>query len=126
MSLRTIVKYPDPALTTRAEEVDSITEEIRALAVDMIETMHDAPGVGLAANQVGVTVRVAVVDLSVGRILRRSSCWSTPKSSPWKVIRWTEGCLSLPGITGTGRSSAAGRVEALNLEGDRFRVLGKD
>jgi peptide deformylase len=62
MALRPIVKYPDPVLHTRAQEVSSVDAEVHRLVGDMIETMHAAPGVGLAANQVGVLLRVAVVD----------------------------------------------------------------
>ena len=126
MSLRLIVKYPDPVLNTRAEEVTSITAEIRALAADMIETMHDAPGVGLAANQVGVTLRVAVVDLSVGKDPTALLVLVNPKVISVEGHQVDEeGCLSLPGITEQVDRPWRAEVEALNLQGDRFRVLGE-
>jgi len=126
MSLRPIVKYPDPVLTTRAEEVASITPEIKALAADMVETMHEAPGVGLAANQVGVTVRVAVVDLSVGKDPAALVVLVNPKVVAVEGHQVDEeGCLSLPGITEQVGRPLRAEIEALNLEGARFRVLGE-
>jgi peptide deformylase len=126
MSLRPIVKYPHQVLTTRSEEVASITPEIRALVADMIETMHDAPGVGLAANQVGVTVRVAVVDLSVGKDPSALVVLVNPRVVSVEGHQVDEeGCLSLPGITELVGRPLRAEVEALNLEGARVRVLGE-
>lgn len=126
MPLRPIIKYPAPVLTTRAEEVASITSEIRALAADMIETMHEAPGVGLAANQVGVTLRVAMVDLSVGKDPAALVILVNPKVVSVEGHQIDEeGCLSLPGITEQVGRPLRAEVEALNLEGSRFRVVGE-
>ena len=63
MALRPIVLYPDPVLLNPTLEVAEITDEVRDLVRDMVETMYAAPGIGLAANQVGSTHRVCVVDL---------------------------------------------------------------
>ncbi len=66
MAVRPIVLYPDPILLTPTERVEKVDASIETLVRDMIETMYAAPGIGLAANQVGVGKRVCVVDLSVG------------------------------------------------------------
>src|ERR1700747_202979 len=62
--IREIVIYGDPVLRKKGKQIDEITEEIRTLAGDMIETMHDAHGVGLAAQQVGESIQLTVVDVS--------------------------------------------------------------
>lgn len=104
----------------------SITSEIRALAADMIETMHGAPGVGLAANQVGVTLRLAVVDLSVGKDPSALVILVNPRVISVEGHQVDEeGCLSLPGITEQVGRPMRAEVEALSLEGSRFRVVGE-
>lgn len=67
MSLRTCIPWPDKRLRTAAAEVTEITDEVRAIWDDMIETMDAMPGVGLAATQIGVMLQLAVVDVSTGR-----------------------------------------------------------
>lgn len=64
MALLPILQYPHPALAARAEPITAFDEELRRLAADMAETMYAAPGVGLAANQVGVLRRIVVVDVT--------------------------------------------------------------
>ena len=64
MALREIRKFPDPVLRRKTDRVTNINGTIERLIDDMVETMHAAPGVGLAANQVGVSLQVAVIDLS--------------------------------------------------------------
>lgn len=99
MSLRPILIHPDPRLRKVCEPVTKVTDEIRALADDMLQTMYDAPGVGLAAPQVGVMKRVLVMD-----------CIKDPEVAPRPMVllnpevTWTsdetntyeEGCLSIP------------------------------
>ncbi len=67
MAILPIRVYPDPVLRVRCSEVESFDRRLHRLASDMIETMHAAPGVGLAAPQVGIERRLAVVDVSVGK-----------------------------------------------------------
>ena len=126
MALRPIVKYPDQVLNTRAQEVSSIDSEVHRLVADMIETMHAAPGVGLAANQVGVLLRVAVVDLSVGKDASALVVLINPRvlSSDGQQVD-EEGCLSIPGITEMVPRPLRTEVEALSLEGKPFRVRGE-
>jgi len=126
MGLREIVKYPHPILSTRSTEVSAIDGNVRRLVADMVETMHAAPGVGLAANQVGVTHRVAVVDLSVGKDASQLIVLINPRvlSTGGSLIE-EEGCLSIPGITEMVERPARVGVEALNLDGKPFRVSGE-
>src|SRR5438093_9538318 len=100
--LRPILKYGDQALHAPAQPVDALTPEIDRLVEDMIETMYAAPGVGLAAPQVGVPLRLFVVDLSVGR----DPSGLIVLINPEFVVREgtqleEEGCLSVPGFNAT-------------------------
>jgi len=100
--IRTILKLGDLGLQQRASEVLTITAEISTLIDDMIETMHQAPGIGLAAPQVGVSLRIFVVDLSVGRERAALMTFVNPVLVERDgVQRQDEGCLSVPGCTAT-------------------------
>ena len=98
MTIKKILTEPDPFLRQKSSEVDQVTDETRKLMDDMLETMYDAPGIGLAAIQIGVPKRVIVIDLSRDekknplyfvnpKIIKRSDTDST----------YEEGCLSVPG-----------------------------
>jgi len=126
MAIREIVKYPDPVLLTRSEEVEEIDVGLRRLVSDMVETMHAAPGVGLAANQVGVARRVAVIDLSVGKDPSQLLVLINPQILALEGAQAEEeGCLSIPGITEVVERPAVVEVEAINLDGKTFRVRGE-
>ena len=108
--------FGDPVLRQRAAEVTDIDGRIARLAQDMIETMHEAPGVGLAANQVGVLKRVFVYDLNDG---------SGPRAVVNPVIgdardEWIfeEGCLSIPGITAEVVRPKEVHFTAVDLDGN--------
>src|SRR6185503_467215 len=92
--------YPDPVLRVRCAEVTAFDDELARLVADMVETMHAAPGVGLAASQVGVEKRVAVVDLSVGERPEEVIVLVNPviPGDDGSVVE-TEGCLSIPDFT---------------------------
>lgn len=127
MALREIVIYPHQVLETRAEEVTEIDAEVRQLVADMVETMHAAPGVGLAANQVGVARRVAVVDLSIGKDPSQLLVLINPRVLAVDGSQTEdEGCLSIPGITEMVQRPAVAEVEALNLDGKKYRIRGQD
>jgi peptide deformylase len=127
MALREIVIYPHEVLETRADEVAEIDTGVRQLVSDMVETMHAAPGVGLAANQVGVTRRVAVVDLSVGKDPSQLLVLINPRVLSVDGSQTEEeGCLSIPGITEMVQRPAVAEVEALNLDGKKYRIRGQD
>lgn len=93
-----IVTYPDPRLKERCAPVDAITEEIRQLAADMTETMYAAPGVGLAAPQVGRSLRLLVMDPGVQEGERRPRVLVNPVLEPLGevIVSEQEGCLSVP------------------------------
>ncbi len=127
MAVLPILRYPHDILLTESQPVREITPDLRRLVQDMIETMHAAPGVGLAANQIGVTRRVAVIDLSVGEKKEDVLVLINPRileSSGGYVEE--EGCLSLPGFTEKVRRPEYCVIEAMDLDG-RVRTLeGRD
>jgi peptide deformylase len=118
MALRPIVLYPDPVLLSPTEPVGEITEEIRTLVEDMIATMHAEPGVGLAANQVGVPVRLMVIDLSAGEEPGQVRVFVNPEivSSQGSQVG-DEGCLSFPGIVEVLERPMKVTLRATDLEG---------
>jgi len=100
--LRPILKYGDEILHTRAEPVAEITPEIDRLIDDMIETMYAAPGIGLAAPQVGVPLRIFTIDLSVGREGGGLIVMVNPEFVERDGLQLEEeGCLSVPGFNAT-------------------------
>jgi peptide deformylase len=100
--LRPIVKYGAGVLHQEARRVEAITPEITALIDDMIETMYAAPGIGLAAPQVGVPLRLFVVDLSVGRDPQGVITMINPVFVEREGMQLEEeGCLSIPGFNAT-------------------------
>ena len=100
MSVLPIRVYPDPVLRVRCAEVTAFDDELAKLVADMVETMHAAPGVGLAASQVGVEKRVAVVDLSVGEEPAQLLVLVNPHivDDEGSEVE-SEGCLSIPDFT---------------------------
>ena len=122
MALLPILCYPDPRLHTVAKPVQEVDARIRTLIGDMLETMYDANGIGLAATQVDVHERVIVIDVSEERdqplvLINPEITWASEE-----VQVGDEGCLSVPGIyDGVERSSAI-RVKALDADGQE-RVI---
>lgn len=97
MAVLPIVKYGDPVLRTPTKPVEAIDSEIQKLIDDMVETMYAAPGVGLAANQVGVSKRLMIIDLSVGETPGDLHVFINPEFVEKKgEILEEEGCLSIP------------------------------
>jgi peptide deformylase len=122
MARRQILEYPDPRLRTKAAPVETVDASIKTLVADMFETMYAAPGIGLAATQIDVHLRVLVADVS------------EDKSEPYCLINpqiierggdlgvMEEGCLSVPGIYERVERSDRIRVRALNVDGDPFEL----
>jgi peptide deformylase len=110
--------YPDPVLRVRCPDVEIFDVELESLAADMVETMHAAPGVGLAAPQVGVTRRIAVVDTTVGEDDHALLVLVNPV-----VVQQTgdetdfEGCLSIPDFSEKVKRPRSVVVEAQSLDG---------
>ena len=97
MALLPIVKVPDPVLRRKTKKIKKIDASVQKLIDDMIETMYDAPGVGLAANQVGVSKRLMLIDLSVGKRPGECYVFINPEIvDALGEITEEEGCLSIP------------------------------
>ena len=119
MALLTILHFPDPRLRLKAAPVPVVDDEIRQLAADMLETMYDAPGIGLAATQVDVQKRLIVVDVSPDH--DQPMCFINPEIV-WRdgVEEMEEGCLSVPGVYETVQRAEMIRFRALALDGRRL------
>jgi peptide deformylase len=126
MAQREIVLYPDPVLLTPTERVLRIDDEIAALVRDMVDTMHAAPGIGLAANQVGVSKRVCVVDLSVGEKADDLYVFINPRIIEVSGLETAEeGCLSFPDVLIDVERPFIATVEAEDLAGKTFSVTAR-
>ena len=121
MAVLPLVHAPHPVLRQNTRQVKNIDRRIRKLVDDMIETMHDAQGVGLAANQVGVSLRVAVIQLPDDD---EAILLINPKVMRTEGEREIEGegCLSIPGYRGTVKRAEKIRVRALDIDGKEFRI----
>ena len=127
MSILPIRIYPDPVLRARCREVLEFDSTLAGLVADMIETMHAAPGIGLAAPQVGVDRRIAVVDLSVGEAANALLVLINPRIVEQEGAAVdVEGCLSLPGITEKIERPTRIVVEAAHANGEPFSVEAED
>lgn len=124
MSILHILHFPDERLRTKAKPVAEVTDKHRTLIKDMLETMYDAPGIGLAATQVNVHERILVIDIS------------EEKNEPIALINpeilvkegdqeFDEGCLSVPGIYETVHRAEKIRVKALNKDGEIIEMTAK-
>ena len=121
MAKRIILSYPDKRLHTVAKPVQGVDARIKALVADMLETMYDANGIGLAATQVNVHERVVVIDISENRdqpvvLINPEITWASEE----KVVN-EEGCLSVPGIYDGVERSTAVKVQALDEHGELRR-----
>lgn len=121
MAIRPLVLYPDPVLLSPARPVEEVDDEIRELVRDMAETMYDSLGIGLAANQIGVRLRICIVDPDGGQTPDSLKVFINPeiRSVEGKQVG-EEGCLSFPDVTLDIERPLRATVEALDLEGRRF------
>jgi peptide deformylase len=120
MALREVVQFPDPRLKLVSKPITQITDEIRELAADMIEVMYDEPGIGLAAPQVGASVRLFVIDTawSDEEVGRHPLVVINPEISEREGrISWDEGCLSVPDYNAVVERDARITLRGLDLEG---------
>lgn len=123
--LRPILRLGDSILSEPARPVEAITPEIGTLIDDMIETMYAAPGIGLAAPQVGVSLRIFVVDLSVGRDPAALKVMINPEFVERDGMQLEEeGCLSVPGFTATVARPKRVVVKALDRHGESVSIEG--
>ena len=135
MGLRTIVTLPDPVLRRKARPVSSFDKDLQTLIDDMIETMREAPGVGLAAPQVGVSERLIVVEYAEPpeegdeqeeqeEVKPKLYVMVNPeivKTSEEKVLG-VEGCLSIPGLVGEVERFTTVQIKGLNRRGQPMKV----
>jgi peptide deformylase len=122
MAVLPILCYPDARLHTVAKPVASVDARVRALVADMLETMYDANGIGLAATQVDVHERLVVIDISEERnaplvLINPEIIWASPD----KQLS-DEGCLSVPGVYDGVERSAAVKVKALDRDGQAREI----
>jgi peptide deformylase len=126
MAIRPVVLYPDPVLLEPTVPVGGVDDGVRELVADMVDTMYAAPGIGLAANQIGDSRRVCIVDLSVGEDPEGLYVLIDP------VVRETsgsqvgeEGCLSFPEVVLDIERAERVTVEAFDLDGERRLVTAE-
>jgi peptide deformylase len=123
MALREILEYPDPRLREVGEPVTAVTPEIQALVDDMAETMYDAPGCGLAATQLGIKLRIFVVDCAEEDEPSDLKVFINPEIFEKDgVVVWTEGCLSFPGAREEIKRAEKVKVRALGRDGKPFEL----
>jgi len=122
MAIFPIRTYGDPVLRTRAKDIGVIDDGVRRLADDMIETMYDAPGVGLAAPQIGISKRIVVFDAGDGaKVLINPELLET--SGAWA---FDEGCLSVPGRFWEIERPAFARARGLDEHGREVEYAGEE
>jgi len=121
MAIRPVVLYPDPVLLKPTRPVERFDDELRELLRDMADTMYAVSGVGLAANQVGVPLRVFVADLSAGESREALKAFVNPVIVGRRGSQLgEEGCLSFPDVTLDVERAQGVTVEALDSEGRPF------
>ncbi|HAV77254.1 MAG TPA: peptide deformylase [Anaerolineae bacterium] len=137
MSLRTIVTLPDPVLRRKARAVTKFDKDLHTLIDDMVETMRDAPGVGLAAPQIGLAERLIVVEYYEHEMDEESEENEDMPKKVWAIINpeivkaseekvmGVEGCLSLPGLVGEVERHTEVLVKGLNRHGKPMKVKAK-
>ena len=123
MALLTILRYPDPKLHTVAKPVAAVDARIRALIADMLETMYDASGIGLAATQVDVHERLVVIDTSEDRneamvLINPEITWMGDER-----VKGDEGCLSVPGIYDGVERATHVKVKAMDEHGKVLSLI---
>ncbi|MBW2400014.1 MAG: peptide deformylase [Deltaproteobacteria bacterium] len=129
MAIREVLKFPDPRLREISKPILEINDEIRELARDLCDAMYDEPGIGLAAPQVGVPLRLIVVDTTWTEedAERRPLILINPELSEHEgAIIWKEGCLSVPDFESEVERSEKVRLIAQDLEGEEVTIDAKE
>ena len=116
MTIRPIVRYPDPRLALPAQPVIAFDGALRELAADLLETMHAAPGIGITAPHIGVSLRVVVLDLDpvngARTYVNPEIVWASPE-----MIMHQEGSVSMPGVNDDIERHAKVRISYRDLDG---------
>jgi peptide deformylase len=123
MSVHAIRVLPDPALRQKAKKISKIDKSIQHLIDDMIETMRAASGVGLAANQIGVPLKIAVIEIPGEDVMVLVNP-EIIKREGERII--AEACLSIPGYQGEIKRSVCVKVKARDRQGHNIRVKGEE
>jgi peptide deformylase len=125
MSIKPLIILPDPILREVSKPIEAIGEPVRKLAGDMLETMYDAPGIGLAAIQIGVPLRMLVIDLAKEDEPKAPQVFINPEilSSSDERSVYEEGCLSIPEYYAEVERSASVRVAYLDEHGTKKEVV---
>ena len=120
MAIREILVVPDPVLKLVSQPVEKVDDELRALMDDMLETMYDAPGIGLAAIQIGVPKRVIVMDIAGPDDPKAPRYYVTPEIvwASEETAPYEEGCLSIPDIYDEVERPARVKLKYLNYQGE--------
>lgn len=129
MALLDIVEYPDPFLKTVAKPVETVDDELKKLVSDMAETMYAAPGVGLAAIQVGVDKALVVIDVSDPEAAEKDlKVLLNPKITHMdgEILSEGEGCLSFPDFRADVPRAQKVTVEYMDLDGNNVTVEAED
>ena len=123
MAVLPILKHPDPVLRRKAKRVSHVDESLNRLIDNMIETMYQASGAGLAAPQVGVSLKIAVIGIPDEEVIVLVNPELVKKLGERVVI---EGCLSVPGYRGEIKRAEKVTVKALDRNGKAFRIKADD
>jgi len=127
MAVRPILTFPDPILRQKAGEVTSFDPGLKKLAADMAETMYNAPGIGLAANQIGVLLQVVVVDITGTDGTRKFTTLINPVLSEGEGrLVEEEGCLSVIEYTSQVKRFQKIKVTARDLDGNLLEFTAED
>ena len=122
MVVRRILTADEPILREKTKRVADFDASLRRLLDDLLETMRDAPGIGLAANQVGVPLQVAVIEID-GKVTELINPKLVRRSG--SVVDW-EGCLSIPGFVAEVERAEKVTVKARDRHGKEFRIKGDE
>jgi peptide deformylase len=126
MAIREILRYPSEILLNPVQPIPDLNSSLGELTQDMLETMYAAPGIGLAANQIGFPMRVAVIDISPEGEKGKPRILVNPKILSSEGIQMEEeGCLSLPGFSEIVKRPATIVVSALDLDGKEVTIKGE-
>jgi peptide deformylase len=127
MAVLEILHYPNPILSKKSLPVQTIDATIRQLVKDMAETMYAAPGVGLAAPQVGHALRLAVIDITPADQPKNLSVLINPEIIDADgECTWEEGCLSVPDCSEEVKRKKKITIRYQNLEGETLEIVGED
>ena len=137
MTLKTIVTLPDPVLKRKARTVTKFDKDLHVLLDDMVETMREAPGVGLAAPQIGLSERIIVIEYYEREEDEENEENEEAPKKVWALINpelakmseetvmGVEGCLSIPGLVGEVERHAEVQVRAMNRHGKPVKIKAK-